>query len=473
MTLYGKESMANIREIPQIEMKRSLDAATRLYAQNAGKGLRYHIEAYGCQMNAHEAETMAGYFEMMGYSRAPERDSADLIVFNTCCVREHAEKRVFGNIGALKKRKEENPDLRIAVCGCMTQQEEVAARLYRRFPFVDMVTGTNELHLLPQLMERVAAGERVLTVRHIDGEVAEGMPVRRASGYTASVNIMYGCNNFCSYCVVPLVRGRERSRSAQSVLEEARAALAEGYREIMLLGQNVNSYRGEGADDFPALLSMVNGLAGLERLRFMTSHPKDLSPRLIDAFASLDKLCAHIHLPVQSGSDRILAAMNRRYTRDEYLRLVEALRKKMPEIAITTDIIVGFPGEEEEDFAHTLSLMREAGFAASYTFMYSKRKGTKAALMEGQIEEAVKKERLARLNAQQEALTREANLRMIGQQGDVIVEGMDRRGAPMLYGKLRNGRMVYFPGPEELIDKTVWVKVSGTQSNSLSGVMLR
>ncbi len=459
-------------KVPDAIIAANMETARRINELNAGTELHYHIEAYGCQMNAHDAETMAGYFELMGYTKAENKETADLIVFNTCCVREHAEKRVFGNIGALKKQQEENPNLHIIVCGCMTQQKEIAQKMFKRFPFVDMIIGTNELHLLPSLYEKVLHGERVLMIQDIDGEVAEGMPIRREGSFSTCVNIMYGCNNFCTYCVVPLVRGRERSRSAQSVIDETKEAVRQGYKEIMLLGQNVNSYKGdEGKVDFPQLLRMVNEIEGLERIRFMTSHPKDLSPRLIDAMAELPKLCKHIHLPLQSGSDSILQAMNRHYSREQYLSIVHELRKKVPNVEITTDIIVGFPGESEADFEDTLSIMREVGFAAAYTFMYSKRKGTKAAQMEDQIDENVKKDRLFRLNAQQAELLKDANRKYVGQYGAVLVEGCDFRNGIMAYGKLSNNKMVYFPGDESMIGKTLQIKITDTQNNSLMGVL--
>ena len=459
-------------KVPDAIIAANMETARRINELNAGTELYYHIEAYGCQMNAHDAETMAGYFELMGYTKAENKEAADLIVFNTCCVREHAEKRVFGNIGALKKQQEENPNLHIIVCGCMTQQKEIAQKMFKRFPFVDMIIGTNELHLLPSLYEKVLHGERVLMIQDIDGEVAEGMPIRREGSFSTCVNIMYGCNNFCTYCVVPLVRGRERSRSAQSVIDETKEAVRQGYKEIMLLGQNVNSYKGdEEKVDFPQLLRKVNEIEGLERIRFMTSHPKDLSPRLIDAMAELPKLCKHIHLPLQSGSDSILRAMNRHYTREQYLTIVHELREKVPNVEITTDIIVGFPGESEADFEDTLSIMREVGFAAAYTFMYSKRKGTRAAQMEDQIDENVKKDRLFRLNAQQAELLKDANRKYVGQYGAVLVEGCDFRNGIMAYGKLSNNKMVYFPGDESMIGKTLQIKITDTQNNSLIGVL--
>lgn len=447
------------------------EVTSALFLELSQRNLRYYIESYGCQMNAHDSEKIAGMLTAMGYHAAEKKEEADLILFNTCCVREHAEKRVFGNVGALKKQKDENPGLIIAVCGCMMQQPEVAKKLYDRYPFVNLVFGTHSLHELPMLLSLALQGERPLSVHDTQGEVIEGLPVKRVPGVSASINIMYGCNNYCSYCIVPYVRGRERSRQPEHILEEARTLVGQGYSEIQLLGQNVNSYGKDlGTISFAKLLGEINEVEGIRRIRFMTSHPKDLSDELIEAMATLDKVCDHIHLPVQAGSDRILHLMNRKYTRAQYLTLVEKLRKANPNIELTTDIIVGFPGETEADFQETLSLVEEVGFSAAFTFMYSPRSGTKAAIMEGQIEQTVKKERLHRLNALQEQMTRKTNERYIGKTGEVLVEGCDMRKEPMLYGKLSSFKMVYFPGTPDKIGSYMRVCVQKAHNNSLIGV---
>lgn len=462
-------------EVPQEELQANLDVAARLHAELQGRGLRYYIESYGCQMNDHDAEKLSGMLQACGYLPASSKEEADLLIFNTCCVREHAEKRVFGNIGALKKRKDAEPGLIIGVCGCMMQQREVAARLYKRFPFVDLVFGTHELHHFPQLLSRALEGERVISVRESDGEIAEGLPVVRNGSFSTFVTIMYGCDNFCTYCIVPYVRGRERSRAPENILAEVRRVAEQGFREVTLLGQNVNSYAyADAGVDFPELLRRANAVDGIERIRFMTSHPKDLSPRLIEAMATLPKVCNHIHLPVQSGSNRILAAMNRRYTREKYLNLVQQIRGAVKDVEITTDIIVGFPGETEEDFLDTLSLVREAGFAAAYTFMYSPRPGTRAAAMENQIAEEVKKQRLLRLNAVSAEQLQKGNSKYIGQCGTVLVEGCDQRsGQVTAFGKLPNFKMVYFPGGAELIGTMREVRITGTMNNSLIGDLIK
>jgi tRNA-2-methylthio-N6-dimethylallyladenosine synthase len=298
-----------------------------------------------------------------GFTEAPSKEQADIILFNTCCVREHAEKRVFGNIGALRDLKDENPDLIIGVCGCMMQQPEVADKLFKRFPFVDLVFGTHNLHEFPSMLRNVLEGRRTNSVIDTDGDIDEGIPVKRAEGVSAFINIMYGCNNFCTYCIVPYVRGRERSREPQRIVEEAADLARQGYKEITLLGQNVNSYSPNGGkDDFAKLLYALNDIEGLERIRFMTSHPKDLSMDLIEAMAVLPKVCNHIHLPVQSGSNRILELMNRRYTREHYMELADKIRSRVSGIELTTDIIVAFPSETEEDFGYTLDLVDRVGF---------------------------------------------------------------------------------------------------------------
>ncbi|PWM61848.1 MAG: tRNA (N6-isopentenyl adenosine(37)-C2)-methylthiotransferase MiaB [Clostridia bacterium] len=461
-------------EVPPEELQKSLQASASLKKELEGRGFQYYIESYGCQMNDHDAEKLSGMLQTCGFSPAPSKEEATLLLFNTCCVREHAEKRVFGNIGALKKRKEDEPGLLIGVCGCMMQQREVAERLFKRFPFVDLVFGTHELHHFPLLLSRTLAGERVFSVRESDGEIAEGLPVVRGGSFSTFVTIMYGCNNFCSYCIVPYVRGRERSRAPENIVAEVRSLAERGFREITLLGQNVNSYAyADDGVDFPALLRRVSTVEGIERIRFMTSHPKDLSPRLIEAMATLPKVCNHIHLPVQSGSNRILSEMNRRYTREKYLGLVEDIRAAVEGVELTTDIIVGFPGETEEDFEETLALVRQVGFSAAYTFMYSPRLGTRAAEMENQVPEEVKKDRLLRLNACSAEQLKVGNRKYIGQEGTVLVEGCDRREkAPMAYGKLTNFKMVYFPGDAGLIGSMRHVRITGIQNNSLIGELV-
>ncbi|MDO4567987.1 MAG: tRNA (N6-isopentenyl adenosine(37)-C2)-methylthiotransferase MiaB [Clostridia bacterium] len=462
--------MANKHMISETERITLLATAARI-ADMSGAAKSFYIETYGCQMNNHDSERIAGILESCGLVMTADKNSASVILFNTCCVREHAELKVFGNVGALRARKEEHPKLIIGICGCMMQQEAVAKQLYRKYPFVDFIFGTHDMHRLPLILEEVLQGKRVFAVSGDDADIAEGLPIHRLGSASTNVNIMYGCDNFCSYCIVPYVRGRERSRSHERILAEIKHLVKSGYTEVTLLGQNVNSYRSpDGAVNFPELLSMVNDIDGLQRIRFMTSHPKDLSDELIASMAQLSKVCRHIHLPVQSGSTEILAAMNRRYSREDYLELVHKLRAAMPDIEITTDIIVGFPGESERDFEATLSLVREVCYASAYTFMYSKRSGTTAAQMPNQIPDDEKKRRLYALNACVAETLEGANEKYIGTTLNVLVEGCNAaRGNTVAYGKHFAYKTVLFPGDRDLIGKYVDVLIEGVTSNSLLG----
>ncbi len=443
-------------------------AMERICSKIGDMGLKYYIETYGCQMNEHDSEKIAGMLVKCGYTKADSKQDADFILFNTCCVREHAELRTFGNVGFIKELKQLNPRLILGVCGCMMQQKDVADKLYKRFPFVDLIFGTHELKNFPFMLEKVLDNERIINISEMNGEVIEGLPVERTPGFSTFVNIMYGCNNFCTYCIVPYVRGRERSRRAEDVVNEVREVVALGYKEVTLLGQNVNSYYSDGVN-FPKLLEMVNAVPGLTRLRFMTSHPKDLSDELIEAMAKLDKVGKHIHLPVQSGSDEILRRMNRRYTSSQYLELVSKLRSKVKDVEITTDIIVGFPGETEEDFEATCDIVRKVGYSNAYTFAYSPREGTIAAKMPDQIAQEVKKQRLNKLNAVLAETIPCGNEKYIGFEGDILIEGVDHRAEPLLFGKLSNFKMVYVQGDEKLIGTMVHIKVDGLRFNSLFG----
>ena len=434
-------------------------------------GLTYFIETYGCQMNMHESEKAAGILEALGYAAATDKRGADLIMFNTCCVREHAEARLSGNVGALKEYKQERPGALIAVWGCMMQQHGAAQKLAARFPFVDIVFGTNHIHRLGEMLSKgLLEGKRVI-MADPDEMIAEGLPAKR-SGPSAFVNVIYGCNNFCTYCVVPYVRGRERSRRSDDILKEIDSLCESGVTEVMLLGQNVNSY-GKDADDdlgFPELIRRIDQQTSVKRLRFMTSHPKDLTDELIECYGSAKCLCEHIHLPVQSGSSNILAAMNRRYTREHYLELVEKLRARLPDIGITTDFIVGFPGETEEDFEETLSLVREARFDAAYTFAYSRRAQTKAASMPGQLSRSEKSERLARLNALVLHHVKESSAMYLGKNVEVLAECKSRMSGGELSGRTRTAKMVNFPGSEDEIGKYIDVVIDRVSTHTLHGM---
>ena len=460
---------AKLVEQNRIELQKGM--AQEVFELVHDRHKTYYIETYGCQMNVRDSETIAGILQEMGYGPTENKDDADVILFNTCCVRDHAEKRLLANIGALKERKDADAELIIGICGCMMQQADVAKKVMRRFPFVSFVFGTNVLWRLPELMLSAIHGERLILTSEEGFAICEGLPARRTNPFSAFVNITFGCDNFCSYCIVPYVRGRERSRELSEVVAEVRQLAEQGITEVTLLGQNVNSY-GKGMDvDFADLLKAVNGVDGIRRIRYMSSHPKDLTPRLMAAIAENDKVCHHMHLPVQSGSTAILERMNRRYTRDGYLKLVEDLRRTVPDIELTTDVIVGFPGETDRDFEDTLSLMDQVGYAAAFTFKYSPRKGTRAAEDENQIPEAVKKERLKRLNELQARKTTENNRKYLGHRGEVLIEGFDKRQETILFGKLDTFKMVYFPGDEKLLG--AYRTVSGTECarNSLLGRM--
>ena len=448
----------------------NMEQKSPFYSGINQKARAYYIETFGCQMNVRDSETAAGLLETLGFSRGTDKENADLILFNTCCVRDHAEKRVFGNIGALKELKDEKPNLIIGVFGCMMQQREVAEKLFKRFPFVDIVFGTNLLSRLPAFVESAQSGSRTLAAEESSIQIEDDLPSIRTGRINAFVNINYGCDNYCTYCIVPYVRGRERSREMQAVVEEAKKLVLEGYSEITLLGQNVNSY---GKDlphaSFATLLHEVSKVDGLKRIRFMTSHPKDLSDEMIAAMASLPNVCHHVHLPLQSGSNEILSRMNRKYTRERYLEIVEKLRAAMPDVELTTDIIVGFPGETEEDFLQTLDLVERVGFASAFTFKYSPRKGTRAAAFEDQIEDTRKRERLLRLNELQEKKSRENNEKYVGVTGIVHVEDCIDKKGPVCHGKFSNFKMVYFPGAPDLVGAYVSVTVSEVRKNSLYG----
>lgn len=381
--------------------KDSTDEIQELRRYCSSNSLNYHIETYGCQMNVRDSETLSGMLEELGYTPAETIENADLILFNTCCVRDHAEARVRSNVGALRERRTADPRLRIGVCGCMMQQDGVAEKLYKRYPFVDFLFGTHNISDFPRILASATlSGESVVEIEDTAG-IVEGLPAKRAGGVAAFVTIMYGCDNFCSYCVVPYVRGRERSREKEDILEEISALAKSGKKEITLLGQNVNSFKlgGYGSDSFAMLLREVCEVPGIERVRFMTSHPKDVPESLLSFIASEKKMARQLHLPVQSGSDAVLSAMNRGYTRNEYIKLAERIRETIPGAELTTDVIVGFPGETERDFLDTLELVKQVGFTSAYTFKFSPRKGTKAATMPNQLEKEVIRERLGRLNA--------------------------------------------------------------------------
>ena len=431
----------------------------------------YHVVTYGCQMNAHDSEKLAGLLREMGMTEAPTREEADLVLFNTCCVRDNAERRALGNVTWLKELKRDKPELLIGVCGCMIQQPGMAEKILKQYKFIDLAFGTANLHRLPQLLyEELTTHRRVVEVDQGEDVIAEGLPVKRLRPDHAYITIMYGCDNFCSYCIVPYVRGRERSRDMDAIVREAEELYRGGVKEIMLLGQNVNSY-GKGLPGEPTFAQLLRRLdaIGIPRIRFMTSHPKDLSDELIAAVGECKHVCPQFHLPVQSGSDEILKAMNRHYDRASYLDKVEKLRRAVPGIGLTTDIIVGFPGETEAQFEDTLSLVRQVGYDSAFTFIYSPRPGTKAAKMTDQVPADVAQARLEQLLKAQEAAQAEAQKRFLGMEEEVLVESLSRRSDKAVSGKGLHGVSVTFPGTEADIGQIVRVRITECANNTLRG----
>ena len=444
--------------------------------KNAGLAVKpkAHIKTYGCQMNVHDSETLLGLLTAMGYGETAEETDADLVIYNTCCVRENAENKVYGNLGFLKHIKKDKPHLKIALCGCMMQQDTVVANIQKQYAHVDIIFGTFNLHRFPQLLQASwETGGQIADIWEDCREIVDDLPAKRESPVKASVNIMYGCNNFCTYCIVPYVRGRERSRAPENIFTEIRALAAEGVKEVLLLGQNVNSY-GQGLAaqfTFPSLLRQINAIEGIERIRFMTSHPKDFSDELIAALRDCPKVCKHVHLPLQSGSTAVLSAMNRGYTKEDYLRLVEKARQAVPGLALTTDIIVGFPGETEADNDATIEVVQKAQFANAYTFLYSKRTGTAAALMENQVDENTAKARFQKLLAALEPVCLAQSTAKIGTLQTVLAEQVNSQNPALLTGRTDDNMLVHFPGTTEQLGQMLPVRITGAKTYYLTGAV--
>lgn len=428
----------------------------------------YFVVTYGCQMNAHDSEKIAGMMEEMGIEPAEQREDADFVIFNTCCVRDNAERRALGNVTWLKEVRKTHPNMMIAVCGCMIQEPGMAEKILKQYRFIDLAFGTANLHQFPELLYDTLNSDRSVVRVVQEDVIAEGLPVKRLRKDAAYLTIMYGCNNFCSFCIVPYVRGRERSRKPEDILHEAELLQQSGVQEIMLLGQNVNSY-GKNLEEeinFASLLKQLDQM-GIPRIRFMTSHPKDLSDELIETMASSRHILPQFHLPVQSGNDEILTAMNRHYTRAQYLDRVKKLRQAVPGIGLTTDIIVGFPGETENQFQDTMSLLDEVRYDGAFTFIYSPRTGTKAAQMENQIPEEISSRRIKELIALQEKLQQETLKRFIGLEEEVLVEGLSRRSEEAVSGKGRHGISITLPGGPEDKGKIIQCRITGIKNNTL------
>lgn len=421
--------------------------------QEKGRKLTYHVQTFGCQMNAKDSEKLAGILETIGYVET-DTEKADFVIYNTCTVRENANTRVYGRIGYLGTLKRKNPDMKIAMCGCMMQEAHVVEKIKKSYRFVDIVFGTHNIFKLAELLyEDILRNKMVVDIWEGTDQIVEDLPSEHKYVFKAGVNIMYGCNNFCSYCIVPYVRGRERSRKPEDIIAEVKKLAAEGIVEIMLLGQNVNSYGKtlEQPMTFAELLREVEKVDGIRRIRFMTSHPKDLSDELIEVMKNSKKICTHLHLPMQSGSTRVLKEMNRKYTKEDYLTLVDKIKNAMPEISLTTDIIVGFPGETREDFMETVDVVRKVGFDSAYTFIYSKRSGTVAAKMENQVPEEQVKEWFDVLLEEIKVVSEAQANRYEGKVMEVLVEEINSQGEGMLTGRLSNNLLVHFPGESSLI----------------------
>ena len=453
------------------EVKKQEEYIEKVKELNRGKTLKYHILTMGCQLNENDSEKLCGMLEKMGYIRTENFQDADLNLFNTCCVRENAEDKLFGKLGELKRVKEEKGTI-IAIGGCMMQEKHITDKIKESYPFVDILFGTHTLYRFPEdLYKALMEKKKQEDILDIDGEIYEGLPIKRDSHIKASVTIMNGCNNFCTYCIVPYVRGRERSREPKEIIKEVQELAKQGYKEITLLGQNVNSYlrvekeKGkpfeeyEGVHSFATLLKAINKIDGIERIRFVSPHPKDFTDDVIEAIASCDKVCKLIHLPLQSGNTKVLKEMNRRYTKEQYLNLVEKMKAKIPNLTLSTDIIVGFPGETEEEFEDTLDVVRKVKFEQVYMFIYSRRVGTPGDKMENQIPEEIKHKRFDRLKVLVESQIEENNQKYVGTIQKVLVEGTSKNNEEMLTGRTDSNKVVIFEGDKSLINKMIDLKI--------------
>ena len=431
--------------------------------------MKYYITTMGCQLNENDSEKLAGIVENMGFEKTEKLEEADLVIYNTCCVRENAEERLFGKLGELKKQKEEKGTI-IAIGGCMMQEPAMLEKIKKSYNYTDIVFGTHTLHKFEEDLKKVLKnGKKVRDVIDIDGEVIEDLPIKRNDNFKASVTIMYGCNNFCSYCIVPYVRGRERSREPEKILEEVEMLAKEGYKEITLLGQNVNSYNGRENYKFANLLNDVCKIDGIERVRFISPHPKDFTDDVIEAIANNPKIARVLHLPLQSGSSAVLKKMNRKYTKEQYLELVDKIKTRIPDVVLSTDIIVGFPGETEEDFEDTLNVVGKVNYEQVFMFIYSRRKGTVADKMENQIPEEIKHKRFDRLKELFDSRVSENNQKYIGTTQKILVDGYSKNDKETLTGRTDTNKVVNFKGNEELIGKMINIKITEEHKWYLTG----
>jgi tRNA-2-methylthio-N6-dimethylallyladenosine synthase len=472
---FQPPSLKEAKQRGKEEVKVHYDFAIPEEMQGIGKGKHYLIHTYGCQMNEHDSETMAGILEQMGFTRTDNEMEADVILYNTCAIRENAEDKVFGELGNMKRVKNNNPNLILGVCGCMSQEEKVVNKILKSYPHVDLIFGTHNIHRLPVLLrDAMFSKEMVIEVWSKEGDIIENLPKIREGSIKAWVNIMYGCDKFCTYCIVPYTRGKERSRRPEDVIAEVRELARQGFKEITLLGQNVNAY-GKDFEDmkygFGDLLDEIRKI-DIPRIRFTTSHPRDFDDRLIEVLAKGGNLVEHIHLPVQSGSSEVLKRMARKYTREHYLELVRKIKAAIPNVVLTTDIIVGFPGETDEQFEETLSLVEEVGYDSAYTFIYSPREGTPAAVMEDNVPMEVKKQRLYRLNELVNRLSLEKNKQLQDQVVEVLVEGESKTNPDVLTGRTRTNKLVHFVGDKSLIGQFAHVKITEVKTWTLHGEIL-
>ena len=446
-----------VTKVDDKEIEKQLDYMHKI--SERVHGLKYSINTMGCKLNENDSEKISGMLETMGYVKTDNFEDANLVVFNTCCIRENAEEKVFGKLGELKNIKAKN-NMIICFAGCMSQEPHVIEKIKKSYSQVDIIFGTHNLYKFPEMLyKKFESDKKVFDVWNIDGEIFEGLPIKRDGDKSASVTIMNGCNNFCAYCIVPYTRGRERSRAPEDILKEISELAKEGYTEVVLLGQNVNSYNGGENYGFASLLRDINKIEGINIVRFMSPHPKDFTDDVIDAIADCKSVCKLIHLPLQSGSTKVLKDMNRKYTKEQYLNLVDKIRAKIPEAAFTTDIIVGFPGETEEDFEDTLDVVSKVKFEQVFMFIYSVRKGTKAEKMPNHVPEDVKSERFSRLKKLADGITEEENIKYIGTVQDVLVEGESKTNKELLSGRTRTNKVVIFEGDRELIGKEVKIEI--------------
>lgn len=464
-------------------IEQELNYINKVKELNKNKKMKYYILTMGCQLNENDSEKISGMLEKMNYCKTDKMQDANLIVFNTCCVRENAEEKLFGKVGEAKKQKEENGTI-IAIGGCMMQEEHIINKLKQSYPYVDIIFGTHTLQNLPKdLYEALVENKKIEDIANIDGEVIEGLPISREDKIKASVTIMNGCNNFCTYCIVPYVRGRERSRSPKDIIEEVKCLAKEGYKEITLLGQNVNSYlrtekeknikieEYEGVNSFATLLRAINKVEGIERIRFVSPHPKDFTDDVIEAIRDCNKVCKLIHLPLQAGSSNTLKRMNRKYTKEQYLELVDKIKKEIPNAVFTTDIIVGFPEETEEDFEDTLNVVRKVNYEQVFMFIYSRRVGTPADKIENQVQEEVKHERFDRLKSLVESQIAEKNKQYIGTIQKVLIEGTSKNNPEMLTGRTDSNKVVILKAGKSSIGKMLNVKINAEHMWYLEGTI--